>query len=363
MANHANDRGESNVSCNMSSEDHGQGDIEQLTRRSEAFVSSRDPLESFRATGQSTEAGRQARIRETLDHPYNTQSPPHSKGTEGPSTTGHIARLSASTAPSTSREDSKSALGQSLTTPPTDTSKGDAVQGAKKTAGFLICAYFVEFGSTAPAKCCSSKFKRACDLKQHTWRFHVHIDDQRSMHATALKVDQSLQTTQLLEENPLFRLTAESWVRFVDIISVLNIRRPRLEELHNDHRITCTSNIWRSLFGDRHPGFGSQSETTKENIEIIARSIRSAMDFLSDPAGKDCSKSFIAAEKAFADQRNNDNEQTQQVDYGGTWSEVEASVNEWMHKLSAEEFEKHFAELEQLSRDTRMTTARANMAE
>lgn len=116
--------------------------------------------------------------------------------------------------------------------------------------------------------------------RQHTWRFHVHIEDQRRIEAIddqrqeeavvnqqpqpkrrGMKpCDQSKSTTTSLEENPLERLSTEDWYRFIDIFAMLKIKRPREKEQHRNHRIDCLSKLWRSQYGHARPGYGLQGK-------------------------------------------------------------------------------------------------------
>ncbi|KAK1636400.1 hypothetical protein BDP81DRAFT_37532 [Colletotrichum phormii] len=365
----------------MSAEDHEQGSRDQLIPHGEASA----PFERL--------DDRQTRVQETLNQisrlipSQSPTQPPHfDEGEiEEPPTSGriagHAAGPGASTPPSTAQRTSVSAGQLTLTTPPTAVSNTDATRDAGQ-ANFLVCVVFLMFGATA-APACRKEFNRACDLKLHTWRFHVHIDDQRHIKATdiqrckeheatanqqpgprpkGLKPDQAKQTALFLRKNPLDRFSIEDWYRFVDIIAILNDKRPRPEERHRNHRIACISKLWRSRYGHSLPDYGLHGkfrlqlsphvvlcspltdscllvEVSKENWALIARSVRRAMDIVKNPE-EECPKSFIKSEESFTDHSSNVTVQTEQVDFGGTWvPEVGPEGMEFIRNMSKEEMD------------------------
>ncbi|EXF75643.1 hypothetical protein CFIO01_04576 [Colletotrichum fioriniae PJ7] len=130
--------------------------------------------------------------------------------------------------------------------------------------------------------------------------------------------DQSKSTTTSLEKNPLERLSTEDWYRFIDIFAMLKIKRPREKEQHRNHRIDCLSKLWRSQYGHARPGYGLQVEISEDNLALIARSIRGAIAFVSEPKDKECPESFIVSEEHFTDQSSNPRLQAQQIDFSGS---------------------------------------------
>ncbi|KAI3546407.1 hypothetical protein CSPX01_04486 [Colletotrichum filicis] len=333
----------------MSAEDNGQGSRDPLIPRGDNFI----PFERSDV--------RRSRVQEALNQTNvlapsqsSTQTPPSGRrGIEESPTTGGIA--------------GHCRRPQHV---------HSAVHGAiaegfdNEQADFLICVVVLMYGTTAP-KNCRRIFTRACDLKQHNWQCHVHINDQHliareeaaeqrrtgaigSRHnarSRGLKPYQSKATTPLLEEHPTYRLTIEGWDHFVSIISMLDQSRPRPEDQHRNHRITCISSLWRSQFGNDRPGFGMQTDISDANKAILNRSIRNAMTFLLDPEGENSSTSFIDDEIYLADQRNNPASQTQQVEHseGAGAIDVHPTVMEFIHGLSAEECDYYIAVLKLLN--------------
>ncbi|KAK0374826.1 hypothetical protein CLIM01_07810 [Colletotrichum limetticola] len=359
----------------MSADDNGQGSRDPLIPRGDNFI----PFErSDVRRSRVQEALNQTNVLAPSQSP--TQTPPSGRrGIEESPTTGgiagHVVGPSTSTAPSTaqSQRDSVSAGQQTLTTlttPTTAVSNTNATTQDNEQADFLICVVVLMYGTTAP-KNCRRIFTRACDLKQHNWQCHVHINDQHliareeaaeqrrtgaigSRHnarSRGLKPYQSKATTPLLEEHPTYRLTIEGWDHFVAIISMLDQSRPRPEDQHRNHRITCISSLWRSQFGNDRPGFGMQTDISDGNKAILNRSIRNAMTFLLDPEGENSSTSFIDDEIYLADQRNNPAPQTQQVEHseGAGAIDVHPTVMEFIHGLSAEECDYCIAVLDLLN--------------
>ncbi|KXH38793.1 hypothetical protein CNYM01_03527 [Colletotrichum nymphaeae SA-01] len=364
----------------MSAEDNGQGSRDPLIPRGDNFI----PFERSDV--------RRSRVQEALDqtnvlaHQTNvlapsqspTRTPPSGRrGIEESPTTGgiagHAAGPSTSTAPSTApstaqtRRDSVSAGQQTLTTLTTaataiSNTSTNATQDNDQ-ADFLICVVF---------------------LIQHNWRSHVHINDQHlivsdeaaeqrrtgaiaSRHnarSRALRPYQSKATKVVLEERPTYRLTIEGWYHFVAIISMLDQSRPRPEDEHRNHRITCISSLWRSLYGNDRPGFGMQigpppfghppdylAGISDANRAILNRSIRNAMKFLLDPEEENSSTSFIDDEIFLTDQRNNPTPQTQQVDHseGAGAINEHPSIRDFVNGLSVEACDYYLAELASLS--------------
>ncbi|KAK1450652.1 hypothetical protein CCUS01_02108 [Colletotrichum cuscutae] len=358
----------------MSAEDNGQGSRDPLIPRGDNFI----PFErSDVRRSRVQEALNQTNVLAPSQSP--TQTPPSGRrGIEESPTTGgiasHVVGPSTSTAPSTaqSQRDSVSAGEQTLTTlttPTTAVSNTNATTQDNEQADFLICVVFLMYGTTAP-KNCRRIFTRACDLKQHNWQSHVHLNDQRlivreateqrriraigSRHnarSRALKPYQSKATTLLLKELPTYRLTTEGWDHFVTIISMLDQSRPRPEDKHRSHRITCISSLWRSLYGNERPGFGVQTDVSDANKAILNRSIRNAMKFLLDPEGENSSTSFIDDEINSTDQRNNPTPQIQQVDHseGAGAIAVDPKVREFVAGLSVEACDYYLDELASLS--------------
>ncbi|KXH25340.1 hypothetical protein CSIM01_12868 [Colletotrichum simmondsii] len=386
----------------MSAEDNGQGSRDPLLPRGDEFI----PFERSDV--------RRSRVQEALNQTNflapsqsPTQAPPsgHREIEESPTTggiVGHAAGPSTSTAPSTApstaqtQRDSVSAGQQTLTTLTTPTTvvsnTGTNATQDNEQADFLICVVFLMYGTTAP-KNCRRIFTRACDLKygmvllyleQHNWQSHVHINDQRlivdeeaaeqsrigaigSRHnarSRALKPYQSKATKVVLEERPTYRLTIAGWDHFVAIISMLDQSRPRPEDEHRNHRITCISSLWRSLYGNDRPGFGTQigpppfghppdylAGISEANKAILNRSIRNAMRFLLDPERENSSASFIDDEISLTDQRNNPAPQTQQVNHsqGAGAIDVDPEFKEFVDGLSLEECDRYIAALASLS--------------
>ncbi|KAK1546837.1 hypothetical protein CPAR01_00804 [Colletotrichum paranaense] len=365
----------------MSAEDNGQGSRDPLIPRGDDFIPfERSDVRRLRVQ----EALNQTNVLAPSQSPAQTPPSGH-RGIEGSPTTGgiagHAAGPSTSTAPSTAQtqQDSVSAGQQTLTTPTTAASNNTNATEDNEQADCLICVVFLMYGTTAP-KNCRRIFTRACDLKygivllclkQHNWQCHVHINDQHliareeaaeqrrtgaigSRHnarSRGLKPYQSKATTPLLEEHPPYRLTIEGWNHFVTIISMLDQSRPRPEDQHRNHRITCISSLWRSQYGNDRPGFGMQTDISDANKAILNRSIRNAITFLLDPEGENSSTSFIDDEIYLADQRNNPAPQTQQVDHseGAGAIEVHPTIMEFIHGLSVEGCDYCLAELASLS--------------
>ncbi|KAI3557836.1 hypothetical protein CABS01_07759 [Colletotrichum abscissum] len=339
----------------MSAEDNGQGSRDPLIPRGDNFI----PFErSDVRRSRVKDALNQTNVLAPSQSP--TQTPPSGRrGIEESPTTGgiagHVVGPSTSTAPSTaqSQRDSVSAGQQTLTTlttPTTAVSNTNATTQDNEQADFLICGSF---------------------LIQHNWQSHVHINDQylivheeaaqqrlmgpigsrHNARSRALKPYQSRATKVVLEERPTYRLTIQGWDHFVTIIGMLDQNRPRPEDEHRNHRITCISTLWRSQYGNDRPGFGMQTDISDANKAILNRSIRNAMTFLLDPEGENSSTSFIDDEIYLTDQRNNPASQTQQVEHseGAGAIDVHPTVMEFIHGLSAEECDYYIAVLKLLN--------------